>query len=200
MGWKETREAVRLAIAKALKLEDETDQLGGDLHVVEWENRAGDARMVGATFADLRFSGPVAIGTDEIRYSYDCLYDRLTPEYGGFRVFGVQVLCQSDSQEPDEDAVGVMGGRLRTRLRRLEILDILKAAGVSLIRISPSIDVSYTNQEGRAMSASSTDLSFGCLEVDRDEDESVPYIECVSADGVIRQETKEDIEFPIQIP
>ena len=183
MGWSETREAVRLAIAAALRLDDQIDQLGESDHQVEWENRARNASMAGSTLADLRFSAPVALGTDEIRYCYNENADRLVPQYGGFRVFGVQVLCQSDSQEPDADSVGLMGGLLRTRLRRLEILGILHAAGVALVRIAPTFDTSYTNQEGRAMSASSTDITFSCVEFDQDPTEDVGYVESIDVEG-----------------
>jgi hypothetical protein len=196
MGWGEVREAVRLAIAKAMRLDDETDQLGNEYRHVEWENRASAQRMVESTFVDLRFSGPTAIGTDEIRYDYDSENDINVAEYGGFRIFGVQVLAQSDSQEPDADAVGVMAGRLRTRIRRPDVLEILQAAGVAFVRADPSFDVSYENAEGRAMSASSTDLTFSTVEYDRDEEEDSGYVSNAELDGTISNGDT-DIEIPV---
>lgn len=185
MSWATVREATRLALAKALLLED---VVGLDAVVqrrVEWENRATAERVVGDTWCDLRFGVPSGIGTDEVRYCMSPDNLRLVPTYGGLRRFTVQVLLSSYSQEPDADAVGFLAGRMRTRLRRNDVLDVLREGSVALIRIHPTINVDYQNQEARMVSASSTDIVFSCFESDTDPDEDVGWIDAVGLQGTL---------------
>jgi hypothetical protein len=178
-----------LAVALALQLEDATDLAGDEGHRVEWESRSSAMRMVGSTFADLRFMSPNGAGaTDEIRYEMNVAETALVPTYGGPRMFNVQVLCSSDSQEPDADSVGLMGGRLRTRMRRPNVLALLQDAGVALVSIGPTFDVSYSNQEGRDFSASSTEVRFACVESDTDATDDAGWIAALEAEGTLESD------------
>ena len=182
-----------MAVAKAIVLEDVTDLAGDPGHRVEWESRSSAQRMVGSTFADLRFSSPNGSGaTDEIRYEMNVGLTALVPTYGGPRMFNVQVLCGSDSQEPDADSVGLMGGRLRTRMRRPDVLALLRAEGVALVSIGPTFDVSFTNQEGRDMSASSTEIRFACVESDTDATDDAGWIAALESEGTFESNFEGD--------
>lgn len=176
---------MRLAIAKAIVLEDATDLAGDTGRLVEWENRSTASRMTGTTTADLRFLSPSGIGMDETRYDLNVAETQLVPTYGGQRLFSVQVLCQSDSQEPDADSVGLMGGRLRTRMRRADVLALLQAGGVAFVGVSPTFDISFQNQEGRMMSASSTEIRFACIETDTDATDDAGWIANLESEGTL---------------
>lgn len=199
MSWSDVREAVRLAIAEATQLEDVAGLRNTTTRRVEWRNRATASRMVSGAWAELRFYSPVAMGVDETRYSFETNPDRLVPNYGGPRQFNVQVLLQADNQEPDADAVGILAGRLRTRLRRREILDALLEAGVAFVRMGPSIEVDYTDINGREISASTTEMTFACAEIDVDESEDASWI--AELEYTLEVENGDaDIEETVEVP
>lgn len=198
MTWATTKEAVRLSVAAALRLEDYTgaDGVAGSVHKVEWVNKQQAVRYLenDSAWVDLQLNSPVAQGTDEIRYEFveglNAAASRLIPTYCGRRLFSVSVMIGVLSQEDDEEAVGTLGGLLRTRLRRAEILGILQAAGVALRSIGPTIPADYQNEDGHWVSNSVTEIFLACTESDTDPDEAGDFIsstdDCVGTltDGV----------------
>jgi hypothetical protein len=182
--WATTKEACRLAIAAALDLDDYTGADGavGGIHKVEWANKQKAVRYLNndSAWADLRMGAIVAQGTDEIRYEYvagaTAALSRNVPTYAGRRLFSVQVLIGVESQEDAEEAVGTLAGRLRTRLRRVEILAILQDAGVALRSIGPTVDADYRNRDGHWVSASITEIFLARTEQDTDEDNAGDFI------------------------
>lgn len=186
MTWATTKEAVRLAVAAALSLPDETgsDGVVGGVHVVEWVNKRSANRFM-STSVDLQLNNPVAQGRDETRYELiegaTVADNKLIPTYGGRRIFSVMVQISAESQEDGEEAVGQLAGQLRTRLKRPEILGILQDDLVALRSIGPSIPADYRNRDGHWLSASVTELFLACTESDTDDDNAGDYI--ASAEG-----------------
>ncbi len=190
MTWATTKEACRLAIAAALKLQDYTGASGvvGSVHKVEWSNKASATRYLtsGSAWADLHFHGVTAEGTDEIRYETIVgatpALTRVVPTYCGRRTFYVSVQVGVDDQEDDVNAM-TLAGLLRTRLRRNEILAILHDAEVGLVSIGPAMDADYRDADGRMVSNVIVEIKFACIESDTDSTESGDYIATAAGDG-----------------
>jgi hypothetical protein len=164
-------EAVRSAVAKALQLED---VLGADevtyVKRVEWGDKASSHRFVGEEgWADLLLGVVVAKGLDETRYEYDPDTETNTPSTGGQREFSVSVQMCRHSQDFGEETMGTAGGKLRTRMRRKDVLKILNDSGVAMVLIGPTINGSYPDHNGRKVSCAVTDVRFRCVEVDTDD-------------------------------
>ena len=80
----------------------------------------------------------------------------------------VQIRIESDTQAPGTDeSVGGLAGKLRTRLYRSGVLAALKAAGVALNSIGPSIEREY-KRDGRLIAVSITEVLFSAAENDTD--------------------------------
>jgi hypothetical protein len=169
MGWAETQEAMRAAIALALLLPDE---LGGDgatyNHTVEWSNRYRAARWTPGPWADLRLGAVVARGHDEARTVAEDADGRQVKSYGGYRLVTVSVSVGSFSQEGGSESVGAIASRLRTRLRRPEVRAILAAEGIALVRLFDTVEADF-EADNRAVSYAVTDIRFAITELDTDE-------------------------------
>jgi hypothetical protein len=175
MGWAEKQEAVRLAIAGGLKLPDAAT-IGGKRTYkrVEWNGRDSANRWSqGGPTADLRLGAIRTKGQVERRYTFaqgaTAELSTLRPTYGRSVVFTVSVLVEVDSQDPGDASAGTVTGRLRTRIQRDDILELLQAFDVAFVDIASTTDADYVS-EGRVISASVVDIRFGTTEEDVDED------------------------------
>jgi hypothetical protein len=203
MSWATVQEAVRLAIAKSLRMED---YLGGDgvtyVRRVEWSNRETAARWASEGWADLDLTAIRVKGTDETRYDFEDggtpEDSRLVPTTGGQRYFTVSVKVAIDSQDPAEASPGFLCGRLRTRIRHQSTIEDLLEAGVSLTRMSDTILADYADMNSRMWSMGVLDITFGCVEVDTDEDTDGAYIGAVEADGDLDSDV--DQEVVVELP
>lgn len=185
MSWGTWSEAIRDAIALALELEDFTGSDGVTaVPRVEWENRSSASRWCEGAWADLQLGAVVPRHTDEYRYDF---VDGGTPETstisattGGPRVATVTVRIGAPEQDPAAAAPGFLAGKLRTRMRRQGVLDLLHDAGVSLISIGNTLNADYADNNSRMWSGSFTDLRFGVTETDTET--GLPYIDRVVSD------------------
>lgn len=199
MSWIDVKEAVRTAVATALQLTDATGADGTTLvPLVTWENQRSAHRFSSGVLVDLRLGNVQGHGRDETRYELvtgatPALTDYI-PTYGGYRTFSVWVRVYSDNQE-GTDAVAVLGGRLRTRLRRPEARAILAADEVAIVTIGNTFDTDYRDQNGRMMSASLTELRLATVEQDTDAaDEATGWV-AIMEDG---EGTFDGGAFPIE--
>lgn len=191
MSWSQAKEAIRDAIALAVRA---PDYLGGDgvtyIHVTEWRNKRDAARWApSGPVVDLTLSSVVGKGTDETRYetfgSGDPEDIKEVPVYNGYRLLSVQVEVDSDSQEDDADAPGFYTGALRTRLRRDDVLAILQAGGVALVSVGPTFEADFLNQSGRMQSRAITEVRFATTEEDTDgADGSGDWVATAAGEGV----------------
>lgn len=202
MSWATVQEAVRDWVAGALELEDFTGGRGTPVPRVEWENRSSAQRYQrGGPWVDLRISNVVGKGQDETRYEFldnaDPTLARNVPTYGGYRLFTVTVKIGSDSQEPVDSAVSTLAGKLRTRLRRRDILAVLQAANAALVTIGPTIDVDYVDHDGRMMSYAITDIRLATTEQDTDSDSDGDWVESAAGEGTLTDidDTELDADF-----
>lgn len=202
MSWATAKEAVRLAVAAALDLEDYTgaDGVTNGIHKVEWTNKKKAVRYLlnDSAWVNLQFNQPVAQGRDEKRLEVTVgatpALTNVVPTYGGRRLFSVQVQIGSESQEDGEDAVAYLSGKLRTRLRRSEILGVMQAAQVALRTVGPSLSADYKNRDGHWVSNSITELFLATVESDTDPlDTSEGWINEMESEG-----TYDGGAFPIQ--
>jgi len=168
MTWATKQEAIRLAVARCLRLPDVLAADGSQTHVVEWFNRRTAHRWVDGPWADLELGAIVARGQDESRHvGEDPADGTQLMSYGGYRLLTVTVAINSFSQEPGEDAVAELASRLRTRLRRPDVLAILQAEDVALVAVEGTLAADYED-DGRIISASFTDLRLATVELDTD--------------------------------
>jgi hypothetical protein len=205
VSWSTIQEGVRTAVATALQLEDFT---GADaltpVRVTEWANRNTSHRWVDGPWADLTLGVVQVRHTDEIRYedftNADPELATYVPTTGGQRRFTVTVQVCTHSQEPGEASAGEIAGRLRTRMRRLDVLRTLQTAGVALMGIGATFDGDFPDHNNRMVSCSITELWFGCVESDTDEsEESTAWIGHVAAEGTLTNidGTEQDIVLDI---
>lgn len=116
---------------------------------------------------ELRLSGLVGSGIDEVRKTYT---DGPNPSRSvalvGNRKFTVSVRIESDEQSPGRNAIHY-AALLRTRIRRPDVLEALRVAGVSLGRILASTEADYV-RDGRLVSLVITDVLLLAAEIDPD--------------------------------
>lgn len=185
MSWGDWSEAVRDAVALALELADFTGSDGlTSVPRVEWENRSSASRWCEGAWADLQLGSVVPRHTDEFRYDYVAgdtpEESSISETTGGPRVANITVRIGAPEQDPAAAAPGFLAGKLRTRMRRQDVLDILHAAGVSLISIGSTLNADYADNNSRMWSGSFTDLRFGVTETDTTE--GLPFIESIATD------------------
>ncbi len=204
--WKQKKATLRAVVAKVLKLDrpnlgtllaDGTFE-NADSEAVQYENERGASRPTRGVWCDLRLGAVIPIGQDEVRYNYDVGTDKLLPTYGGPRRFSLMVIAASDDQE-DYEAVGEVGGRLRTRIMREEILDMLTATDLGLTSVGQTMNVDYQGEDGVMYSQSMTELFFETNEQDEPEaDEPGAYVGEVTGDGDVYNGTVVD-PIPVEI-
>lgn len=167
MNYATIQEAIRVAVRDALGFSDMNDS-GRPSHAVVWERSKEAGTYRPALRADLLLRAPVGVGTDETRFEYDGGSDQNVPSQTGIRMLPVQIKIESDTQAPGaEESVGGLGGRLRTRLYRSGVLAALRAAGVALNSIGPTIEREY-KRDSRLISVSITEVLFSAAENDTD--------------------------------
>jgi len=175
MSWATIKEAVRTAIAAAAGVIDTTGaDDGATTQHTAWANQRQANRFLAEAaprWIDLTASGVRGVGQDEVRYDVvEGLTPDLTtvtPSYCGYRVFNVTVHVGGASQDDTEDAF-YLAGRIRTRIRRADVLAVLQAAGVALVDVGPSLEVDYRDINGRMQSAAFVELRFAFTEYDTD--------------------------------
>ncbi len=183
-SWAAQQEAVRLAIARAVKLPDQTT-LGGKrmFKRVCWEAEDSAARWAqGGPTVELRLGAIVPMGKLEPRYEYDADNDRQVVTYGRYERFTVSVAVDVDNQDPAAAAPGTVVGRLRTRLQRPDVLELLQAADVAYVGMGPTTTADYES-EGRVISAARVDVFFAHTAWDRDEDDLGDYVNELEGQG-----------------
>jgi hypothetical protein len=194
MDWQTILEGVRTIVARATGL---PDRLGADgltyVRKVEWVNKTTAARWASGSLVDLELGVVTIEHNDETRYEFVDAPDpedaRLIPTVSGFRVFTVSIRPCVDSQEHDTSAVSAIAGKIRTRLRRQDYTEAMKAAGFSLVDIGPTVNADFEEpQSSRMWSCAILDVTFRCVEWDRadGEDDAGDFInEVHSADAVL---------------
>lgn len=189
--------AVRDAIAKAVQLED---FVGADdtneCHPTEWLHNLGSNRVVSVDngWCDIELGTVTTRNLDETRETFtpdpdepdDPELATNVPTVGGQREFNITVRVCRHSQEPGEEAVGFKGGKLRTRMRRADVLAILKAAGVAFVWAGSTFNGDYLDANRRWVSCSVTDMRFRCVETDTDDSEgSGDWVRSMEAEGTM---------------
>ena len=177
MGWQQVQEAVRLAIAEAI---GQPDRLGADgvnyVRQVEWENRASASRDTGTgqPWVNLRLGAVREVHRSETIRTFVDTGDVETSTQSttvcGTREFVVTVEIGVENQEPGAEAVGFLADRLRTRLRRADVLEDLQAANVAHIGTDGTTNADFMDMDGRMCSRSVTDIRFRTVSSDTQTD------------------------------
>ncbi len=166
--WTQKREALREAIAWALRLDqvvaselllDGTSTID---HLVAWEGETAANRWTSGVWCNLRLSWVWTRGKDETRQSYDEDSDSILNWYGGQRLFNVMVIVASDNQQ-DMDAIGSATASLRTLIRHPHAKAILQAADIGLNQVMRTLNADYT-AHGVRYSQSMTEIRFNTVE------------------------------------
>lgn len=175
------REAVRLSIGGAS---------------TEWEDADAACRMLVpvsgvAVSVNLYFNSPKNVFVDEKRRdtvtipaNADGFTTALQTTLCGNRHFTVSVKIESDSGRPGSDAVAYLSDLLRTFLRSDAVKEGLETAGVALRSINATINTTYTDQDSRRLSSSTTDLFFAAAVNYVDPTATGDYVQTVQVVGV----------------
>lgn len=171
LDWVSRKAAIKSAVAQALQLNQTgaTQLANGSFaptNEVAWENERLGFRMTNKVWVDLRLGAVEVLDDDEIRYNTygDGTVEgtQLLPTYGGRRRFTVTVMISTDNQEL-RDAVGTLGAKLRTRIWRSEIQDILSAQYIGTIGVLATTNADYAG-DGVMYSSALVDLAFNTVE------------------------------------
>ena len=176
MTWATVKEAIRVAVGMTLSLPDFAGADGNPVAAVAWANQREAQRWaVDGKWADLTAVSVRGKGWDETRTETIAgvtpALDVIRPTYAGYRLVNVTVHIGGASQEDAEDAF-FLGGKLRTRLRRPDVLAVLQAGGAAVVDIGGSLDVDYRDQNGRMQSCALVELRFAFVESDTDTTEA----------------------------
>lgn len=167
MNLSEIQEAIRVAVRDSLGFSD-TNTSGRAANRVVWarSKEAGGARSTPRV--DLLLKSNAIIGLDETRHEFDSDADELTPSLCGVRALRVEVRIESDNQRPgEEESVGGLAARMRTRLYQRGILSALSLSGVALNDVGRTEEREF-KREARSVSVSVTEVLFSAAENDID--------------------------------
>ena len=168
LDWNAAKEAVRQALIEATGIAATS---------VVWGRSSEAGTWIAWPLIELQ-TRTVKAWDDSEEYSAAPNGDLVTT-LSGPRMVKVQVKVVSDDANTGE-SVTVVSERLRTRLYRGKVLNALKDAGVGVGAMGPSIDIPYAGTNGRAYSASITEIDFNLVSVDVDTTASGDYIERVT--------------------
>jgi hypothetical protein len=163
MTWAAAQEAIRLVVAEASGLADYAGADGATYHGVEWADRAGAATWEAPVNIELELGVVMPHGRTETRRAPD-INGEWVETVNSTVTMVVRIRVKSNSQEPGEDAVGYVAGRIRARIRSEVCRGILRNAGVAFIDQLATINASFRNQEARMDSYCITDMRFGYTE------------------------------------
>lgn len=187
--WKAKREALRQTIIYCLGLSTLDENGSSKQYLVQFEGQREMARWTKGIWCDLRLGMVRVVGRDETRQVQADGVDEILNSYGGQRSFTLMVVVSSDDQE-DQDAIGTATTRLRTRIRRPEVQDMLAAVDIGFSAILSTINVDYED-DGAQVSSSMTELRLNTVEDDTDLPGSgMDWIAEVQGDG----ETDSDVD------
>lgn len=192
MSWATVKDAVRRAVALAARAQD---YAGADsvtmIKRCNWEGQASAShfgRPGQQPVIELQMGDVVGLHQDERRTEFistgptpDLQY--VKPTYTGNRLFTVRVAIDTDSQDDDSDALGVRTGALRTRMRRDEVAEILRAGNVAIVDIGNTINADFVNEDGRQQSRAITDIRFATTESDFDLTPTGDWIHSAAGQG-----------------
>jgi hypothetical protein len=153
------QEAIRVAVVSATGAPDRD---------VFWKGSAAAGGLIFYPRVEIRAGALVGSGIDEVRKTFvpDGVpaNEARTISYVGNRRWTVSIRIESDKQVPGLDGLQ-FASNLRTRLRRPDILEALRLAGVSIAQILGHVRADYVDH-GRTVSASMTDVLVLLAEVD----------------------------------
>lgn len=162
MDWAALQAAITTAVAASTGVSS-----------VKWEGEANSRRWGKTPTIDL--TGPKSlrnIGQDGARSEF--VVDAEAPGGGtlqtgqaGNRIFTVTVRVEVPDQRPGYNA-SVYSSRLRTRLKRKEMIRQLSAAGLAVVSIEPTLGADYSMDGGR-ISATVTDVILSACEWELDD-------------------------------
>lgn len=181
MDWATIQEAIKTAIATALDLPDV-----GAYQPIVWEDTsaAGTWHAPAQARVRLKLHEPTQVGQDGLYFDYDEDEDKLFPVVAGDRTFFVSVKIRAHTQVPGSasEPVGVVAGKLRSRLQWPRVRALLDAAGVAVRTARPTINASEP-QDGRQVAVAIVDLVFNAVENDTDTDAEGGYFTKVALKG-----------------
>lgn len=175
MNWATIQEAIRTAVVSSVGIPDQR---------VQWMDTASAGQWRDSPLVDLVLKSPVAVGVDESRRKYNAGTDKLEWTQDGPRKFTVSVRIEAESQKTGEETVGTEAGNLRTRLGRPATRAAMRAGGVVLERMEPTVDADFS-RDNRMVSLSITDVVFWAAESDPDPTASGDYIQHVGITGTL---------------
>jgi len=157
-------EAIRVAIAVALRAPDRISVAGTPLRTVEWAGRrtaSRSTRLSGAT-VDLRVQSLASVGRDEIRY------DAGTPVVTGNRSARITLKVSSESQEPGRQSSSIADA-IRTRISAPAPRAAMVSGGVGYSHSGPAVSMDRVDADGRVVSETVMEMGFNLAVYDRED-------------------------------
>lgn len=161
-------EAIRVAVAVALRAPDRVATNGVPLRTVEWAGRrtaSRSTRLSGAT-VDLRVQAISSIGRDETRYDFDGLAN--TPVVVGNRMARISLKISSESQEPGRQSSS-LADAIRTRMYAPAPRAAMNSGGVGFSHSGPAVSMDRVDADGRLISETAMELAFNFTAFDRED-------------------------------
>lgn len=161
-------EAIRVAVAVALRAPDRVATNGVPLRTVEWAGRrtaSRSTRLSGAT-VDLRVQAISSIGRDETRYDFDGLTN--TPVVVGNRFARISLKISSESQEPGRQSSS-LADAIRTRMYAPAPRAAMNSGGVGFSHSGPAVSMDRVDADGRLISETAMELAFNFTVFDRED-------------------------------
>lgn len=146
-----TRNAIKAAVTAAAGLE---------AHQVRWAGSNEVNAWAAFPTVDLDVVASVGIGVDETRVDTSPV-DSIDLRQAGNREITIQIKVETDRQiVPPALTAAEVADRIRTRLRRESTREILRPAGVALVRFEGEASADFV-QDDREFSASIISVTFG---------------------------------------
>lgn len=181
MDWSTIQGAIKTAIATALALPD-----AGAYQPIVWEDTSASSawHKPGQERVRLKLHEPTQVGQDGVYFDHDPDADTLLPVVAGDRTFFVSVKIRSHSQVPgaSSEPVGVVAGKLRSRLQWPRVRALLDAVGLAVRVVRPTINASEP-QDGRQVAMAIVDVVFNAVENDTDTEADGGYFTKVALGG-----------------
>jgi hypothetical protein len=168
LDWNLVRNAFSLAVSAATGIVPES---------IAWVNTSDAGTWQAFPYVEIKLRSVRRLGDDSEVYSVS--EDALVTTMVGPREAIVEVRITSDNQD-EAEAVGVVAERLRTRIQRASVLEILSNSGIGLGSLRPSVEADFRGESGRMLSVSVTEVALNLIQVDVDETASADFVEHVT--------------------
>jgi hypothetical protein len=191
MNWDAIRNALKLAVQQQSGLTAPG--------AVEWKDQSSSAGWRGPAVANMSHTGERTIGCDEVRGTFNPGTQQKDILRCGNRQFDFTVRFEIEDASNTAIAAGY-ASKLRTRLFRPYVGEQLRAAGISIVDVKPTVAFDFKQQD-RMLSVAVVEITFNAAENDTDDSPGAGnWIQSVSAQGQWTEEDGSTLSDDVEVP